>query len=189
MSEEGQLYLETREKWRDWLTQNHIKKNVIWLIYLKNNSKIPTIPHGESVEEALCFGWIDGKIKKIDEKRYMRRCTIRKHRSNWSVSNIKKAEKMIKNGKMTDFGMNFIKEAKTAGMWIKEEMDVPIHIPEILELLLTTDSTARNNFDNFADGYKRAYVRYILAAKREETTKKRAKKVFEWSKLNKKPMM
>ena len=99
------LYVATREEWRAWLEANHDTKPEIWLIYYKAGSGKPRIPYRDAVEEALCFGWIDGIVRGIDEKKYVQRFTPRKKGSNWSDLNISIAENMIALGKMTPAGL------------------------------------------------------------------------------------
>ena len=90
----------------------HAKENEIWLVFYKKAMGRPTINYGAAVEEALCFGWIDSIIKKIDDTKYARKFTIRKDQSKWSELNKKRAEKMIKEGRMTEAGFSKIKIAK-----------------------------------------------------------------------------
>ncbi|MHA2092217.1 MAG: YdeI/OmpD-associated family protein, partial [Candidatus Kariarchaeaceae archaeon] len=164
-------------------------QDVLWLIYYKKHTVQPSIPYGASVEVAICFGWIDGKIRKIDEDTYMRRFTPRKVKSQWSPTNIKRAEKMMKSKQMMPAGLIHVNAAKKEGQWVTKRKKIPIEIPKDLQELLESDSTALTNFNNFADGYKRDYIRYINDAKREATRQRRLKFVFERSKKNEKPGM
>ncbi|MHA2172455.1 MAG: YdeI/OmpD-associated family protein [Candidatus Kariarchaeaceae archaeon] len=186
---EPRTYFKTRKEWRIWLTKNHNIKDVLWLVYYKQHTGQPSIPYGASVEEAICFGWIDGKIRKIDEDTYMRRFTPRKAKSQWSPTNIKRGEKMIKNKQMKPAGLIHVNAAKKKGQWVIERKKIPVEIPKDLQELLESDSTALTNFNNFANGYKRDYIRYINDAKREATRQRRLKLVFERSKNNEKPGM
>lgn len=94
----------SRKEWREWLTKNHDKTTEIWLVYYKKHTGKPTIKYEEAVEEALCFGWIDGIEKRIDEERYAQRFTPRRKNSNWSESNIARYKKLVKQGLMTKAG-------------------------------------------------------------------------------------
>ncbi len=100
------LYVATREEWRSWLEINHDKITDIWLIYYKAGSGKPRIPYRHAVEEALCFGWINGIVRRIDEEKYAQRFTPRKKGSNWSELNISIAETMIESGRMTQPGLS-----------------------------------------------------------------------------------
>ena len=93
------FYAKTRKEWRTWLEKNHDSKKEIWLIYYKKHTGKPNVPYDESVEEALCFGWIDGILKRIDDERYARRFTPRRKGSIWAPSNVERVANMIKEGK------------------------------------------------------------------------------------------
>jgi uncharacterized protein YdeI (YjbR/CyaY-like superfamily) len=96
MSEE--LYVSNRDAWRAWLEENHDVKREVWLIYYRKHTGKPSIAYDYSVEEALCFGWVDSIIKKLDDEKFARKFTPRKSRSRWSEANRKRVEKMIRGG-------------------------------------------------------------------------------------------
>ncbi len=116
MKELESIYLETREKWRAWLKKNHRAMPGIWLIYFKKHTGKPSIPYNDAVEEALCYGWIDSTVKRIDEERYMQKFTPRNLKSNWSVPNVKRMEKLIRQKKMTRVGLDLYLFAKEHDM-------------------------------------------------------------------------
>ena len=109
----------TRGDWRTWLERNHDAQSEVWLVFYKKHTGKPTIPYDSAVEEALCFGWIDSIIKRVDNERYVRKFTPRKGRSIWSKLNKKRASKMIREGRMTEAGLKMIDEAKKSGEWFK----------------------------------------------------------------------
>ena len=98
------LYINTRAEFREWLEKNHKSKKEIWLIQYKKATKKPSINYVEAVEEALCFGWIDGLEKSMDAERYALRFTPRRPKSNWTETNKERARKLIAQGKMTESG-------------------------------------------------------------------------------------
>jgi uncharacterized protein YdeI (YjbR/CyaY-like superfamily) len=98
------LYVTTRAGFRDWLIKNHQAKKEIWLIQYKKVTKKPSINYTEAVEEAICFGWIDGFEKGLDAERYATRFTPRRPKSNWTETNKERARKMIAEGKMKEAG-------------------------------------------------------------------------------------
>jgi uncharacterized protein YdeI (YjbR/CyaY-like superfamily) len=98
------LYVASRRAWRSWLSKHHKSKKGVWLVFHKKPSSKSTIDYNESVEEAICYGWIDGQIKRIDEEKYARRFTPRRQCSNWSESNKRRALSMLREGKMTQAG-------------------------------------------------------------------------------------
>lgn len=98
------IYVTTREEFREWLEKNHKTCKEIWLIQYKKFTNKPSIPYVDAVEEAICFGWIDGFEKGMDDQRFAKRFTPRKTKSMWTETNIERAEKMIEEGKMTEAG-------------------------------------------------------------------------------------
>ncbi len=98
------LYVKDRKQWRSWLAKNGKRAREIWLIYPKKHSGKVRIPYDDAVEEALCFGWIDGMTGKLDAERYVQRFTPRRPTSRWSPINIRRARKLIAAGKMTTAG-------------------------------------------------------------------------------------
>ena len=114
--EVNSFFASNRKAWRDWLTNNHdSEKQGVWLVYYKQHVGKPTIEYNESVEEALCFGWVDILIKKLDEERIARKFTPRKEKSHWSESNRKRVAGLIEQGLMTEHGMACVEAAKKSG--------------------------------------------------------------------------
>lgn len=183
----SQLYVTSRDEWHEWLRKNYATQKEIWLIYYKKHTDNQSISYEDSVEEALCFGWIDSTIKKIDEEKYARKFTPRKAESRWSESNKKRAEKMVKTGKMTEAGLAKIREANKSGEWFKtpppkRELVIPAYIKEALE----KNQKALTYFDNLAKSYKRQYVGWITSARREDTRKRRLAEAIKLLEKNEK---
>jgi uncharacterized protein YdeI (YjbR/CyaY-like superfamily) len=129
------LYVTDRESWRAWLRQNHDRNKEVWLIYYRKHAGKPSILYDDSVEEALCFGWVDSVIKKIDDEKFARKFTPRTSRSRWSEANKKRVEKMIKEGRMTKTGLAIVSDAKDSGQWFKtvaerKELVIPSYLKE-----------------------------------------------------------
>lgn len=183
--------MSNRDDWRAWLDKNHLAEKEVWLIYYKRHTGKPRIPYDDAVEEALCFGWIDSTIRRLDDEKYAQKFTPRNLKSNWSELNRKRARKMIKEGKMTKAGLAKFKQAGEQKN--KQVEDKPINkkavIPIDLKKALSVNKKALENFGNFAPSYKRLYIRWILNAKRPETRAKRIKQTVKWSAENKKPGM
>ncbi|WP_406657915.1 YdeI/OmpD-associated family protein [Methanolobus sp. ZRKC2] len=188
-----QLYVTDRDEWRNWLEIHHDKKKEIWLVYYKKNTNMPRIPYDDAVEEAICFGWIDSTVRTLDNERYMQKFTPRKKKSNWSDLNKERARKMIKAGKMTDAGCEKIRELlaenKNGLKTDKKETKKELVIPPEIEKAISANKRAWENFRNFAPGYKRNYIEWILNAKKEETRQRRLKEVINRLEENKKPGM
>ena len=99
------LEVESRQAFRSWLEENHEVKSEIWLIYPYKHSGKQKLSYAESVEEALCFGWIDGQVKRMDAERFVRRFSPRRRKSHWSESNKQRALKALREGSMTEAGL------------------------------------------------------------------------------------
>jgi uncharacterized protein YdeI (YjbR/CyaY-like superfamily) len=182
------LYFKNRNEWRAWLETNHKNSKEVWLIHYKKSSSKKSINHVDAVEEALCFGWIDSKLKKIDKDRFILKYTPRKSKSVWSKINKEKAEEMVALGKMTQSGLDKIEEAKRQGLWdIAYTNKVKDRIPSDLKQALLVNSKAWYNFQHFANSYRNMYIGWVKSAKSEETRKRRIREVFKRSIDNKKP--
>jgi uncharacterized protein YdeI (YjbR/CyaY-like superfamily) len=185
-----QLYVTDREAWRAWLKKNYDTASEIWLIYYKKHTGKPRIPYDDAVEEALCYGWIDSTVKRLDDDKYMQKYTPRKAKSVWSESNKARAKKMIKQGRMTEAGLTRIGDAKRSGEWKKAgTRDLPDKIPPDLKRALVANKTARRNFENLAPSYKKHFIGWISSAKRDETRQRRIEKTVSMAAENKKPGM
>jgi len=182
------LLFENKKEWRKWLVSNHSKLKEIWLIHYKKSSDKKNINHYDAVEEALCFGWIDSTLKRIDDERYVLRYTPRKEKSVWSKINKETAERMILLGKMTESGFVTIDLAKKHGLWEKAYTNkVKEELPSDLKKALCSDKIAWNNFQNFANSYRNMYIGWVKNAKTDITRTKRISEVVKRSKDNKKP--
>jgi uncharacterized protein YdeI (YjbR/CyaY-like superfamily) len=181
------LLFENRNEWRFWLEKNHTVTNEVWLLHYNKLSGKKCLNHFDAVEEALCFGWIDSKLKKIDDERFILKYSPRKSKSVWSKINKDNAEKMISLGKMTPAGFDKIEEAKKQGFWDTAYTNlVKERLPSDLKKALIVNKKAWNNFQNFANSYRNMYIGWVKNAKNEETRKKRISKVVKSSLDNKK---
>jgi len=167
------FYAKDRKAWRRWLEKNHKKENSIWLIIYKKSSQTKSVYYNEAVEEALCFGWIDSKPNKRDADSFYQFFAKRNPKSNWSLINKNKVEKLIKAGLMTDAGLQTIEAAKQNGTWTAlDEVDNSI-MPDDLKKVFDKNKTALKNFDAFPRSSKKIILEWIHNAKKEETRKKR----------------
>jgi uncharacterized protein YdeI (YjbR/CyaY-like superfamily) len=174
MKTTNELYVTNRVDWRTWLRKNHGSRKEVWLIYYKKHTGKPSIPYDDSIEEAICFGWIDNIIKRIDDEKFVRKFTPRKAKSKWSEVNKKRARKMMKEGKMAEAGLAKIRGAKKSGEWLKvAPLRKELVIPPYMKEALAKNKRALDNFSNLAKSYKRQYVGWISSAKREETRRRR----------------
>jgi len=168
------LTFAARRAWRAWLERHHASAQVAWLVYFKQHTGRPSIPYEDSVEEALCFGWIDGIIRSLDEESYTRRFTPRLPGSGWSASNRRRAYKMIQKGMMTPAGLaKFDVHGKAGG--ITSRTKTPALHPEFVKAL-KFHPKAWENFKQLAPSHRRMYLLWIMDAKKEET---RARRIVE----------
>ena len=169
-----QLYVATKDQWREWLSRHHAAEAGVWLVFYKKETSKPTIDYEEAVEEALCFGWIDSIIKKIDAEKYARKFTPRKDQSKWSDLNKKRVAKMIKAGRMTGAGLKKIKAAKKSGLWDQDPRPkISLDVPPEFARALARSKKAKENFEQLASTYRRHYIGWIVTAKRPETRERR----------------
>lgn len=182
------LLFPSRLQWRKWLEQNHDREKAAWLIHYKKDRAKSSVSYVDALEEALCFGWIDGIMKSIDDEKFILRYSPRKKKSVWSKLNKDKAEKLIKLGKMTDAGLIKIEEAKRNGLWDAAYTNkARDDIPRDLKSALLQNEDAWNNFRNFANSYWNTYIGWVNNAKTNETRNRRIAEVVKRSSLNKKP--
>lgn len=177
---DDKLVASSRKEWREWLENNYNDSKGIWLVYYKKHTERPSISYNDSVEEALCFGWIDGVKKRIDDERYMQKFTPRRKISKWSQTNINRANKMIEEGKMTDIGLRLFKERRKYNE--KDERlrnSKKIHLSKEIENELKKYSEAWNFFNSLAPSHKKQYILWLITAKRQETKEKRLKEAIK----------
>jgi uncharacterized protein YdeI (YjbR/CyaY-like superfamily) len=187
VSDSQQIYFKDRKEWRKWLEENYDKEKEIWLIYFKKHTKKTRIPYDDAVEEALCFGWIDSIVKRIDNEKYMQKFTPRKSKSLWSEANKKRVKMMIDQGRMTEAGLNKIREARKSGSWTES---TPIfdsrQVPEELKQAFSRNKKAYEFYRNLTPTYKKQYNWWIISATRKETRQKRVLKAIELLEENRK---
>ena len=165
------LYVTGRAQWRAWLEANSTSAPEAWLIYNKKDTNQPRIAYADAVEEAICFGWIDSKIKKLDEARFAQLFTPRRPKSKWSPSNIARARKMIREGKMTAAGLKVFEPGRRTPA-------LPTQLPAALEEKFRREITAWDNFRRFPPSYQRLTIGWVASAKQEETRLRRLRQLI-----------
>jgi uncharacterized protein YdeI (YjbR/CyaY-like superfamily) len=192
MKELENIHFRNRVEFRNWLYKNHDTNPGIWVIFYKKHINIDCIKYNELLEEVLCFGWIDSLIKKIDDDKYARKITPRTNTRKWSELNKKKVLELIKEGKMTQAGLNkidiYLKTGKVD--WVRnkthEKKLKKIDIPDFIITELANNEPALINFNKLATTYKRHYILWITNASKEETIRNRLKESIGLLKDNKK---
>ena len=182
------LIFADREEFRKWLSNNHDDSKGIWLVFGKA-STLKTIRADEALEEALCFGWIDGQIKSIDDEKYVKKFTPRRKGSKWSERNKQIVKSLVKNGLVTEPGIKAIEEAKKNGTWdMPKQARVEDNQIEILIKALEGAEPALSNFLKMPLSVRKTYTAAYLDAKKEETRIRRLKYIIGRLNENKKPM-
>jgi uncharacterized protein YdeI (YjbR/CyaY-like superfamily) len=175
------LELNSISEWREWLAENHDSVTEIWLVFYKKASGFPTLKYKQTLDEALCYGWVDSIIKKIDEQRYVRKFTPRRDDSKWSLVNKTRVEELIAEGSMTKHGLDKVEAGKKSGAWdnpgTKPEID--FEIPDELAEALEENPEAAQFFASLAKTYRKQYIGWIATAKRPETRVRRTSEAIK----------
>ena len=162
-----------RAEWRAWLEQHHATATGCWLVGATKASGLPTIPYEDSVEEALCFGWIDSQVRKYDAGRSILLHTPRKPRSVWSRPNKERVERLLAAGRMEPAGLAAIEAAQGNGSWTILDSAEAGEVPEDLAAALAAIPGAQAGFDGFTRGARKATLGWIATAKRPQTRARR----------------
>ena len=149
----------SRSKWRAWLVDNHASESEVWLVYYKKHTGKPSVTYMESVKEALCFGWIDGIKKSIDEETYMHRFTPRKPGSKWSPLNIRLAGELIEAGQMAQAGLKaFEQRTEYNPEQLKALRAKNIPLAPDMKKRLKANQKAWDYFNQLTPGYRKQYI-------------------------------
>jgi uncharacterized protein YdeI (YjbR/CyaY-like superfamily) len=175
-------------EWRRWLQENQDALNEAWVVIQKAGSPSEGLRYEEAVDEAMCFGWIDGKMRRLDEHEFIQRFSPRRHRSIWSRRNRDRAERLIEEGRMTEAGLKEVLEAKRNGRWDKAytSREAP-EMPDDLLKALEMSPEAYRNFMAFPNSAQFMYIHYINEAKKAETRTRRIKWVVQRAEQDKRP--
>jgi len=178
-----------REEFRKWLYDNCLSSAGVWLLFGKAGGP-RTIKAGEALEEALCFGWIDGQMEKIDERTYKKYFSMRREKSKWSEKNKALAQKLEEQGIMTDFGRRKIEDAKKNGQWDAVNPLAIITDEQIKQLLTLLEGyePAYTNLQAMPLSVKKTYTRAYFDAKTDSGREKRIAWMVDRLNKNLKPM-
>jgi len=188
-SEPKILDFRSRGGWRRWFARNHAKSQGEWIYMYKKATK-GGLRYHDALDEALCFGWIDGQIHAVDEEKFRRRWTPRRTGSVWSQANKTRATRLIAEGRMTGAGLAAVKEARRTGKWQaaytnRREDRVPAELAKALR----AEPEAWRNFKGLAQTYRNMYAGWVRGAKRAETRQRRIAAVVRRALRNLKPGM
>jgi len=167
----------SRAEWRAWLAANHATAKGAWLVIWKRRTGRPTVAYEEAVEEALCFGWIDGRMNKLDDDRSRQWFAPRRPKSTWARTNKERVERLEAAGLMTDAGRAVIAIAKANGAWNSlDEIDALV-LPPDLVAALSAHEGAREHFDSRSESTRRMAIAFVTQVKREDLRAARVEKV------------
>ena len=178
-SKENSVFVKSRNEWRNWLAEFSLTRDNVWLIIYHKKSGTPSITYNEAAEEALCFGWIDSKPNKRDQESYYLFFAKRNPKSNWSMANRERVERMMKLKQMTPEGLKLVELAKERGTWLALTEVQDSILPEDLKKALAKNKVAKEYFEQFPPSSKRIILEWILNAKKEETRSKRITETVE----------
>jgi uncharacterized protein YdeI (YjbR/CyaY-like superfamily) len=162
------LEVRNRQEWRTWLGKHHASSPGVWLVFHKGHTDVKAIPYEDSVREALCFGWIDSLIKRLDDDRYARKFTPRQPTSKWSDINRKRWVELKAAGLLTSAGLAAAPTDNTYA-----PLPAIPELPSYIAKALKGNPKAWSFFQELAPTYRRHFVRWIHSAKRSETREKR----------------
>jgi uncharacterized protein YdeI (YjbR/CyaY-like superfamily) len=174
------LFFANRAEWRAWLRAHHDGEAEAWVAHLKKASRRQGLPYEEGVEEALCYGWIDGLTHSLDADYFMQRYTPRKPNSLWSESNKARVEKLIRRRRMTAAGLRMVEAAKSNGQWdAAAQRQDPSWIPEGLRSALARRTGALEAFRSLPPSVRQMHAYAFSIAKRPETQTRRAQAAID----------
>jgi uncharacterized protein YdeI (YjbR/CyaY-like superfamily) len=181
------LAFPTQKDWKKWLAKNNSKSNGIWLRFFKKHSGVTSVTYNEALDEALCYGWIDGQLKKFDEDSYLQKFTPRRKRSIWSKRNKDHVARLISEGRMTQAGLKEIEAAKADGRWDRG-YDSPgnMKIPDDFLKEVSKNKKSKEFFESLNRANKYSITWRLQTAKKPETRQKRMKAILDMLKEGKK---
>ncbi|MGH7541113.1 MAG: YdeI/OmpD-associated family protein [Gemmatimonadota bacterium] len=174
------ITFESPEGFRAWLEQHHDTEREVWVGYYRKATGKPSMTWQESVDEALCFGWIDGIRKRIDDERYMNRFTPRRKHSVWSAVNIGRVAELTAQGRMRPSGLAAFEARREdrSGIYSYERRDEAVFDP-VFEERFRAEPEAWSSFEARPRSYRQAAIRWVMSAKKPETRERRLARLIE----------
>jgi uncharacterized protein YdeI (YjbR/CyaY-like superfamily) len=170
------LDVSSRAEWRSWLRAHHDSAAEIWLVFHKPHARKDSIPYEHAVEEALCFGWVDSLVRRLDDDRYARKFTPRRPDSRWSKSNLRRYAALEARGALQPAGKA---RAPTGKIAVAPERWSGPSLPKYVERAFRENSAAWKTFERLAPSHRRRYVGWIDSAKKDETKQRRMREAIE----------
>src|SRR5262245_30384945 len=166
------LLVRSLDRWRNWLAEHHASESEVWLIFHKRHTGVPAIEYKDALDEALCFGWVDSLVKRLDDRRYARKFTPRRADSRWSAVNRKRYAELKADGRLKPAG---IERPPTDRDYSPrpQRLELPSKLPAYIQAKLKNHPKALRNFEGLVPEERRRYFAWIESAKREETKLRR----------------
>jgi uncharacterized protein YdeI (YjbR/CyaY-like superfamily) len=172
------IYFSSPQEFYDWLEENHETADEVYVGYFKKGTNRPSLTWSQAVDQALCFGWIDGRVNRIDDERHMQRFTPRRPGSNWSKINVEKVAKLKEAGLMRPAGLAAFERRSNGKTGVYSFENDPELTPEY-EARLRSNKAASEYFDSRPPWYRRTAIHLVMSAKREETRERRLAQLIE----------
>ena len=166
------LLVRTLDQWRGWLDKHHASEREVWLIFHKQHTEVPSIDYKDALDEALCFGWVDSLIKRLDDRRFARKFTPRRADSRWSDVNRKRYAELAAEGRLKKPGIERPPTGRGSAAR-PQRMEMPATLPAYIQSALKNQPKALRHFESLPPEQRRRYFAWIVSAKRKETKLRR----------------
>lgn len=178
----------TREEWRAWLAAHHASASGVWFVTAKAGVRDrPRVAYEDAICEALCFGWVDGTLRRVDEDRTMLYFAPRKRGSTWAWTNKARVERLAAVGLMAPAGLAAVERAKADGSWSVLDAVEALEVPEDLATALGSDPAARAGYEALPASARKQLIWHVVSAKRPDTRARRVAAAVEWSRVGRLP--
>jgi uncharacterized protein YdeI (YjbR/CyaY-like superfamily) len=171
------LRVQSVDQWRDWLDEHHASESEVWLVFYKRHTGVASIDYKDALDEALCFGWVDSLVKRLDDRRYALKFTPRRADSRWSDANRKRYGALKAGGRLRPAGIKRPPTDRGYGPR-PPRLPMPSRLPPYIQAALRDHPAARRYFEALAPSHRRRYLAWIESARREETKLRRLKEAI-----------
>jgi uncharacterized protein YdeI (YjbR/CyaY-like superfamily) len=171
------LLAETLDRWRDWLDEHHASESEVWLVFYKQPTGVASIRYEDALDEALCYGWVDSLVKRLDDRRYALKFTPRRPDSRWSARNRQRYEALKVSGRLKPAGVKRPPTDRGYGPR-PARLPLPSKLPAYIQAALRKHPAALRHFEALPPAQRRRYFAWIESAKREETKLRRLKEAI-----------
>jgi uncharacterized protein YdeI (YjbR/CyaY-like superfamily) len=167
----------TVDQWRQWLAEHHDSESEVWLVFHRLHTGVASIDYKDALDEALCFGWVDSLVKRLDDRRYARKFTPRRADSRWSTINRKRYAALKASGRLKPAGINRAPTDRSYGP-LPPRFKMPSKVPAYIQTALRKHPAALRHFEALAPSHRRRYLGWIESAKHDETKARRVKEAI-----------